>query len=92
MVRYGTCKPKSVAASGTYTSNLYVKSNDGDCMNTNVQTWSGSSTNPFCYIPDAIQKSIELAAPYTKSVINIILIKDGSKDYHWLGSYPNTKP
>ena len=90
MVRYGTCKPKSVAAGGTFTKNLYVKSNDV-CANSGVQTVTGNSNDPFCYIADAIQKSIDLAAPYTKSIINIILINDGGNNHHWLGPYPAGK-
>lgn len=75
MVRYGTCKTKTVFGSngGVFARDIWVI-NDYDYNSNPVQTIGGTSgADGFNYIVDAISKAIEVGAPYTKSLINIIL-------------------
>ncbi len=86
MVKYGTCKPKTVYAlnGGVFTRDVWVP-NDGKAQNSNVQAIGGTSFNDgFTFIIDAINKAIELGAPYTKATITIILKEFGSSTHHWV--------
>ena len=74
MISYGTCKTKSVfSPGGIYTRDVWVI-NEISKNNAVVQTIGGTSkTDAFNFIQDAINKAMELSAPYTAAKINIIL-------------------
>ncbi len=76
MVRYGTCIAKQVFGSngGVFTRDVYSINEWDYNGNANVQNIGGTSgPDGFNYVVDAITKAIELGAPYTKSIITIIL-------------------
>ena len=76
----GTCTAKSASA---YTYTLYV--NDVSSQTTTDPTSiTGTYTDAFNSIQDAISKAYELGAPYTSATITIILKQSGSSTHAML--------
>jgi hypothetical protein len=71
-VTYGSC----VSKSGSATFSIYVTSYVSPNSNT-VQSITGSFTNPFNTIMDAVEKAYELGAPYFSATVYIYLIDSG---------------
>ena len=67
---YGTCVLKSGSSTGTI---LYVSSSPINPIT--LQSITGSSSNSFNYLEDAVMKAYEIGAPFLSATITIV-IKD----------------
>jgi len=61
---------KLAAPGGLFTETIFVV-NEYSKNNNAVQSITGSSSNPFNFLQDALEKAYELGAQYDKAMITI---------------------
>ena len=78
---YGTC----VSKSGTKVDTIFVQT----AANSNsIQSITGTTSNRFDYLTDAIERAFEIGAPYTQATITIKLaagnhfLYRGARDFY----------